>query len=158
MRGVLILFVVLAALDLLTQPPALVRAQEIAPAVEGEIRFVAVDVFIDTNNEPLAAYQLELAGDPKIIKIVGVEGGDHPEFRNPPYYDPEGLQHERLILAAFSTADASKPPHNRFRILTVHLEVIGAEAPRINSLLKIAANPEGHKIPAQLTLSERPQP
>jgi hypothetical protein len=122
-----------------------------------QTRFVAMDVFIDPKGEALAAYQLEIAA-PGGCKIVGIEGGEHPEFRKAPYYDPKGMQRERLIVAAFSTAANANLPNARSRILTLHLECLGNQTPKLEATLKLSANPSGAKFNSDLTLTERKQP
>src|SRR5687768_51007 len=89
-----------------------------AISASAQTRFVAMDLVIDPKGEGLAAYQVEITA-PAGVKIVGVEGGQHPEFRKAPYYDPKAMQSERLIVAAFSTADAGKLPTRATRVLTV---------------------------------------
>jgi hypothetical protein len=42
-------------------------------------RFRAVDIFVDSTNKPLAAYQLEFTASAG-AKIVGIEGGEHAAF------------------------------------------------------------------------------
>lgn len=123
-----------------------------AISASAQTRFVAMDLIIDPKGEPLAAYQIEITA-PVGIKIVGVEGGQHPEFRKAPYYDPKAIQSDRLIVAAFSTATAAKLPSTATRVLTIHLEC--ARTPNLQTILKIAADPRGQKIPAQAQLSER---
>jgi hypothetical protein len=120
-------------------------------------RFLAMDVLIDPKGQALAAYQLEIAA-PAGVKIVGVEGGEHPEFRKAPYYDPKGIQHERLIIAAFTTADESKLPRAQTRVLTLHLESVSADTPRLETSLKITANSNGQKFSSDITVSERKEP
>ncbi len=122
-----------------------------------QTRFVAMDIFIDPKGEPLAAYQLEIAA-PAGVKIVGVEGGEHPEFRKAPYYDPKGMQRERLIVAAFSTADNGKLPSRQTRVLTLHLESMGDQTPKLETTLKLTAASNGEKFNSDITLSERKQP
>jgi hypothetical protein len=117
-----------------------------------QTRFVAMDLVIDPQGEALAAYQVEIRASGN-LKIVGVEGGEHPEFRKAPYYDPKGIQHERLIVAAFSTADASKLPNRSTRVLTVHLECEGE--PKLETILKVAGDPRGQKIYAKAELTQR---
>src|SRR5438552_2611435 len=72
-------------------------------ADEGRSRFGAMDIFIDSGSTPLAAYQIEIAATNGLAKIVGIEGGEHPAFQQPPFYDPKAMQHDRVILAGFST-------------------------------------------------------
>jgi hypothetical protein len=122
-----------------------------------QTRFLAMDVFIDPKGQALAAYQLEIAAPPG-VKIVGVEGGEHPEFRKAPYYDPKGIQRERLIVAAFTTADETKLPRAQTRVLTLHLESASAETPKLEMNFKLTAATNGQKIPSDITLSERKEP
>jgi hypothetical protein len=124
-------------------------------SARAQTKFVAMDLLIDPRGEPLAAYQVEIIAS-RGVKIVGVEGGEHPEFRKAPYYDPKGIQHERLIVAAFSTADVSKLPTVATRVLTIHLEC--EREPKLKTNLKVAANPAGQKIFAEAKLFERKQP
>ncbi|MHC4768662.1 MAG: hypothetical protein ACYTEI_08130, partial [Planctomycetota bacterium] len=77
-------------------------AQPLGPSV----RFQAVHVSVDTGDEPLAAYQLDLRAATDNVRIVGIEGGAHPAFADPPYYDPAAIQGDRVIIGAFSTVPA----------------------------------------------------
>jgi hypothetical protein len=79
-------------------------------------RFVALDIFVDSGATPLAAYQFELSASKGEIQIVGVEGGEHPAFAEPPYYDPAALQHERIIIAAFNTGTNTQLPVGKTRV------------------------------------------
>lgn len=78
-----------------------------------QTRFVAVDLYAETGARPLAAWQIELACD---ARIVGVEGPGE----QPPYYDPAALQGGRIILAAFTTDP--HPPAGRVFVARVHLQ------------------------------------
>lgn len=118
------------------------------------VRFIAVDVVLDPKGQPLAAYQIEIRAEPG-VKIVGVEGGEHPEFRKAPHYDPNAIQTERLVAAAFTTAGSDKLPTGAIRILTLHLQTTNALAPQLQANLKLAAQPNAQKIKAQVTLKER---
>lgn len=90
-------------------------------------RFQAYDVFIDAGDANLGAYQIEILAPDAGVVFAGVEGGDHPSFRDPPFYDPRALQDgERIVLAAFSTADDL--PTGRTRIARLHVQ----EMPRPN--------------------------
>src|SRR5262245_12552707 len=72
------------------------RAQEPA-AEEGQGRFCAVDIFVDSGSTPLAAYQIQFAVTNRLGRIVGIEGGEHAAFRRPPFYDPKVIQNEIAI-------------------------------------------------------------
>ncbi len=102
------------------------------PAAEGrhtvamQSGFVAIDIYIDSGNTPLAAYQFEFTA--RGTKLVGVEGGEHAAFADAPYYDPAALadngnprQGERIIVAAFSTEHDL--PTGRIRVARLHLQV-----------------------------------
>jgi hypothetical protein len=125
---------------------------------EGRSRFCAVDIYLDSGSTPLAAYQLEFAATNGAVKIVGIEGGEHPAFRQPPFYDPKALQHERVILASFSTAAASALPTGRTRVATVHYQSSDTQAPRFQLKLQTAADAQGAKVPVYASFEERKMP
>ncbi|GMU20261.1 MAG: hypothetical protein AMXMBFR13_03590 [Phycisphaerae bacterium] len=85
------------------------------------------------------------------VKIVGVEGGEHTAFREPPYYDPAALSRNRIIIAAFNTG--RDLPRGKTRVARLHLAITGPE-PEYTAKLDIAASAEGAAIPA--TISEEP--
>ena len=116
------------------------QPQETQPAM----RFTYVDVFIDAGEQPLAAYQFELSASQGEIKIVGVEGGEHPAFAEPPYYDPKALQNDRIIIAAFNTGHDL--PTAKTRIARVHLAIIGNQTPDYVVELNVAATTDGSVI------------
>ena len=134
----------------------------------GSVRFAPVHVYLDSARESLAAYQFELVCSVPVrasspgednasrrhyepqIKIVGVEGGAHAAFKEAPYYDPQALANDRIIIAAFSTGDAL--PTGRTRVATIHLQITGETEPEYELKLIVAANAEGTEIPAELTL------
>ncbi len=117
---------------------------------QGRVRFAPVHVYLDSGDKPLAAYQFELRARTGRIKIVGVEGGEHPAFKEAPYYDPAALMNDRIIIAAFNTG--SDLPHGRTRIATIHLQILGDAEPQYKLKLIVAADKEGERIPAELSL------
>jgi hypothetical protein len=119
------------------------------------IRFSTVDVFVDSGAQPLAAYQLSFSATSGDVKIVGIEGGGHPAFKEAPHYDPKAIQHERAILAAFNTASADNLPKGRTRVATVHLQITGAVTPAYAVKLEAAANEEGSRVAGQTSVQER---
>ena len=126
------------------------------PAVTNQsVRFQAMDIFIDSKETPLAAYQLEFLVKSGDAKVVGVEGEEHPAFRDAPFYDPKAIQHERVIIAAFNTTSADKLPKGKTRVATIHLQVTGERNPDYIVNLETAATPEGKKIVAETTYEER---
>src|SRR5437899_2149577 len=126
------------------------------PAVEeSRSRFRAVDIYLDSKGAPLAAYQLEFSVTNGVARIVGIEGGEHPAFRQPPFYDPKAIQHERVIIAAFSTAAATQLPTNKTRVARIHLQVTGANQPQFYLKLQAAADSEGRNISTETVFEER---
>lgn len=118
-------------------------------------RFTWVDIYADSGDVPLAAYQLELRATSGDFKIVGIEGGEHPAFATPPYYDPAALQNHRVILAALSTDDAL--PTGRTRVARVHVMIQGPP-PTYAATLTVAATASGDEIPVELELQSGDQP
>lgn len=123
--------------------------------IAADIRFVSVDLFIDTKDQPLAVYQLEFSATKDLVKIVGVEGSSHEAFRDAPHFDPLALQQERIILAAFNTAAAEKLPRGKTRIATIHLQVTGENDPVSQVKSSIIATIDGKPIEAALTAEIR---
>jgi hypothetical protein len=117
---------------------------------EGRVHFAPVHVYLDSGDRPLAAYQFELRARTGQIKIVGVEGGEHPAFQEAPYYDPAALMNDRIIIAAFNTG--TDLPHGRTRIATIHLQILGDAEPQYELNLVTVADDNGQRIPAELNL------
>ncbi|MCX5671268.1 MAG: hypothetical protein NTU94_08140 [Planctomycetota bacterium] len=118
----------------------------------GGVRFAAVDVWIDSGAQALAAWQFELAAETGSVKIVGIEGGEHPAFKTPPYYDPAAMQHDRVILAAFSTG--RDLPTGRTRVARIHVQVTGNMQPEYAVRLDTAGSPDGQRIEAKVSLEK----
>ena len=127
------------------------HAQE--PPAKETVRFMAVDIFVDSKDTPLAAYQLEFKATAGDVKIVGIEGGDPAAFAEAPFYDPQAMQHERVIIAAFSTAD--KLPTGKTRVATIHVQVTGKADPRFELKLQTAADARGNVLQAETSFAER---
>jgi hypothetical protein len=122
---------------------------------EPQVRFRAVDIYVDSTNVPLAAYQLEFSVTNGVAKIVGIEGGEHPAFHEPPYYDPKAIQQERVIIAAFSTDKPENLPTGKTRVATIHLQITGTSQPAYQLTLQTAADSAGNKIFATATVEEK---
>ena len=148
MKRYLILSLIAAALRILMPVPETGRASR--PAAELKTRFAPVHVYLDSGDKPLAAYQFELKAVAGRIKIVGVEGGEHPAFQEAPYYDPAALMNGRIIIAAFNTG--ADLPQGRTRIAIIHLQILGDVEPEYDLKLTTAADAEDHEISAQLDL------
>jgi hypothetical protein len=130
------------------------RAQQAADE-EGRIGFCAVDIFIDSGSTPLAAYQLEFAATNGLVKIAGIEGGGPEVFRDPPYYDPKAMQHDRVIIASFSTTSVTNLPTGKTRVATIHIQTQGGVEPKFALRLETAGDFQGNKIFAQASFEER---
>ena len=130
------------------------QAQPAAPE-EGRSRFCAVDIFVDSGSTPLAAYQIEFAATNGVAKIVGIEGGEHPAFRQPPFYDPKAMQHDRVIIASFSTRSITELPAGKTRVATIHLQTSSVRLPVFELKLQAAGDPQGKRVPAQVSFEER---
>jgi hypothetical protein len=137
------------AAGLLAQEPA---------GEEGRVRFSAIEIYVDSGSTPLAAYQLEFAATNGNVTISGIEGGDAGVFHEPPLYDPAAMQHERVIIASFSTAPVGELPTGKTRVATIHVRITGAEAPRFDLKLVTAANSAGKKISVESSFEERKAP
>lgn len=112
--------------------------------------FTCVDLVIDSGGTHLAAWQIELVDTHGVARIVGIEGGEHPAFAAPPYYDTRALQQGRIVLAAFQTA--GELPAGRVRVARVHVQIAGDVAPAFQVRLVTAADAQGHEFPARAEL------
>ena len=121
------------------------------------VRFGMAAVWIDAGEHRLAAWQLECSANTSAVKIVGIEGGDHPQFRAPPYYDPAAMRQERVILAAFSTAQAHALPAGRTRVATIHFQQTGNPTPEFSVSNVIAADDRGQRLDVHVTIEMEPQ-
>ena len=117
--------------------------------------FRAVDIFVEPGNQPLAAYQLTFRSTNGSIKIVGIEGGEHSAFAEPPYYDPQAMQKDHVIIAAFNTASADQLPSGRTRIATIHIQMQSGQAPAYIAQVSAAAGTDGKQISVKVNLVER---
>lgn len=116
--------------------------------------FRAVDLVVDAGSERLAAWQVEVRlGEG--TTLVGVEGGQAP-FAEPAYHDPAALRSGRVVLAAFSTKHEEELPKGRVRVARLHLLAEGKSAPE--ALLVVAADAEGRRIEAVVTLQDVESP
>ena len=146
MRTAVTLLVCLLAAPLFAQQ----RSDE-----EGHSSFRAVDIYVDSQEGPLAAYQLKFSITNANSKIVGIEGGEHPAFREPPVYDPKAIQHERVIIASFNTVSGDQLPKGKTRVATIHIQTSGDDPLQCILKVQTAANPEGTKIAVEATWEER---
>ena len=127
-------------------------AQIQSDAPRDSIRFTNVDVLLDPHGSDLAAYQLELLADPARVKLVGIEGGAHPAFKEPPYYDPKALAGNRVILAALNAG--TDLPKSKTRVARLHLQITGDAKPALSAKLVVAAGSNEKTIDAEVSVQE----
>lgn len=117
-----------------------------------DIRFEAIDVFIDAGKEPLAAYQFELQSRTAGVEIVGIEGGEHEAFSEPPYYDSRAMNQNRVIIAAFNDGDLL--PSGRSRVARIHVQLQGPGVKEYEGRLTVSATVNGKRIPASVSVAK----
>ncbi len=132
--------------------PVLARQSEQDLTVQPKVRFAPLHIYLDSGNQPLAAFQFELKAVAGQIKIVGVEGGQHKAFKEAPYYDPAALANDRIIIASFNTG--RELPKGRTRIATIHLQIIGDAEPDYELKLTVAADADAKEIPAKISFEK----
>ncbi|PWU20643.1 MAG: hypothetical protein C5B50_03475 [Verrucomicrobia bacterium] len=135
-------------------PPPTIRAQQRSDEAD-PAHFFAIDIYIDSKGTALAAYQFEFAATNSLVKIVGIEGGEHPAFRVPPFYDPKAIQHEKVIIAAFSTLPRANLPSGKTRVATIHLLKNGTRPPGFSLRLQAAGDPDGNRFFPQPSFEQR---
>ncbi len=124
--------------------------------------FFAVDVYVDSGDAALGAYQVRIepaAGAGARLKVVGIEGSDPARgggaeaFAEPPFYDPAAMMHERVVIAALSTREKSALPTGRVRVARIHfmLEDAGTDEwfdalALLHAELQAAGNERGERI------------
>ena len=117
--------------------------------------FRVINIFLDPKGKSLAAYQLQWKIATQNARIVGIEGGDHPAFRNPPHYDPRAIQGERVIVAAFNPGAEKSLPKGRIRIGSIHIEAAPAAICRFEIENLEAADAQGGRISVSAQSAER---
>jgi hypothetical protein len=126
---------------------------------DGVIRFAAVDLFIDSDETPLAAWQVELHATRGSVRIVGIENGEHPAFSDsPPYYDPDAMMQDRVILAQYSLARSDHLPSGRTRIATVHVQFDGDQPTDFALTVEAACDERGRRVEVETHYEMRTQP
>lgn len=114
------------------------------------IHFLGMDLWVDSGNEALAAYQVEINYEPTLVKIVGIEGGQGDAYADAPYYDQKGFESGRIIVAAFTIRDDA--PKGRTRVARIHVAVEGDVEPKLICKLIVAAKPGGQRISSRIEL------
>jgi len=120
------------------------RSEPAQDTSQGTARYAVVDIYIDTGDEALGAYQVELSAQKNAMKIVSVEGGEPAAFAGVPYHDTAALGGDRIIIAAIHAGN--KPPNGKAMVARVHVRIGGREEPQYNVQLHVAATADGEKI------------
>ena len=123
-----------------------------------DVRFEAVDIYVDSGVASLAAWQVELTEANGRMTVAGVENGESEAFADAPRYDLEAVKSgeaDRLIVAAYSLSPESALPRGRTRVTTVHVQIAGDGEPHYRVRLVAAGDAQGHPIAAQTSLLER---
>jgi hypothetical protein len=120
--------------------------------VSDRVRFGVVDVFVDSGPEGLAVWQVEMKAVAGDVKIVGIEGGDHAAYKEPPFYDPAAMMGGRVILGAYSLDESL--PVGKTRVARVHVRVGGDVKPEYEVKLVVAGAKAGKPIAAKVTVAE----
>ena len=123
-----------------------------ATETESSVRFTPLRVYIDSGERSLGAFQFELRTIRGDVKIVGVEGGEHKAYKQPPYYDPAALANNRIKIAAFNTS--GELPSGKSRIATLHLMITGSVEPEYKLDLTVSADADAEEIPAEITFEK----
>ena len=129
-----------------------------APAARGDastregVRFETIDIYVDSGDKGLGAYQFEFRVIGGNAEVVGVEGGESPAYAAAPYYDPSALRGGYLIVAAFEPEGAV--PAGRTRVATLHLMVRGDRDPDYDLKLVVAADQDGNSIAGDITFEK----
>jgi len=126
------------------------QAPGFVPPPNGQARSAVVDVFIDSGAVPLAAWQVELAAERGKVKIIAIEGGEHPAYKEPPRHDPAAIGYKRIVLAAFNTG--KDLPKGKTRVARLRLQTLGDTEPDYATRLDAAAAPDGKRIRATVSL------
>lgn len=117
--------------------------------------FAVFDIYLDSGAEPLAAYQINVSDERAAVKILSVEGGEHPAFAEPPKFDAKAIQRDIIKIAAFSLNGRAQLPSGRTRIASLHVEIGPGLTPEWIASVQAAADPGGSKISAQVTILKR---
>lgn len=117
--------------------------------------FAVYEVFVDSGEEKLAAYQLKISDERAAVKFLSVEGGEHASFAEAPKFDPKAIQQDVIKIAAFSLDAAAKLPSGRVRVASLHVEIGPGLTPEWKAKVEAAAGPKGKKISAKVSISKR---
>ena len=145
----------LAAAVLFAQAQPEPPASSPAPTAPG-VGFGHVDVYLDSGSAPLAAYQVQVTTSAGDVTLVGIEGGEHAAFKEPPYYDPAALGQKRVVLGAFNTG--ADLPRGRTRVARLMVRVAGDIRPAYVAKVDVATSADAKPMKATISVSEGAEP
>jgi hypothetical protein len=149
-RTIIMMIAILAVLAAGTRHQQVAGTPERQPNATA-VHFEAIDVYIDSGETGLAAYQVEVRAIGGDAKLVGVEGGPAGAYAAPPYYDPralhEGQLSERIVVAGLGQGEL---PGGRIRVARLHTAVTGGAEYRIR--VQAAGDAQGTRIEAKAEL------
>lgn len=120
-----------------------------------ELRFAAYELWIETGDRELAAWQVEVTDPAAHAQLVGLEGGSAGAYSEAPYYDPAALHQHRVIVAAFSLEAIL--PRGRTHVATLHFALDAASDPAFEIVPIAAADPSGASITINAVLVKKEQ-
>lgn len=123
-----------------------------APTADSQLSLKTLDVFVDSGDQPLAAWQLEVHAPATELTLIHVAGGTHPAFQQRPYYyvDAGPLHGRRIQLAAWSV-DRNLPV-GRSRVARLQVQLPQTATPVWSPELTAAAASDGRRIPAEVSI------
>lgn len=106
--------------------------------------FGTIVVTLDPQGVELAGWQLRCDFGKSDARIVGIEGGDHQAFADPPHYDPKALNTGEIILAALSTHE--ELPTDATIVAVIHVEHDRSGLPPLEISEIVAVGADGNEI------------
>ena len=106
--------------------------------------FGTIVITIDPQGQELAGWQLRADFGKSDARIVGIEGGEHPAFAEPPYYDPKALNGGEIILAALSSHQ--ELPTRATVVAVIHVEHDRSGLPPLEISEVVAVGADGSEI------------
>jgi hypothetical protein len=128
---------------------ALVLLTAASASAERPRVFGTIVVTIDSGDAELAGWQLRADFGKSDARIVGVEGGEHPAFSDPPHYDPKALNGGEIILAALSAKQDL--PTGPTVVAVIHVDHDRSGLPPLEVIELLAVGGDGNEIPVTVT-------
>ena len=112
--------------------------------------FGTIVVTLDPQGAELAGWQLRADFGKSDARIVGIEGGEHAAFAEPPHYDPEALNTGEIILAALSSHE--ELPTGATVVAVIHVEHDRSGLPPLEISEVVAVGADGNEV--QVTVDQ----